>query len=615
MLKKVFRINHTKLSRIKLDSIKSIIKKYFQNFLYFYSYARYQIFIQIGMSVGVGILDGFGLAMFFPLLQMINNPNSVELEKLGNLRFFIKGMESLGVNLQLTSVLFFLVIFFMLKGIAQYISSLHQIKITQAFIKKIRINLINSLNSLSYKFFVTADVGKIQNTLSAEVDRIARAYQAYLFAFQQIILVVTYMLFAFFIEPKFAVLITVGAALTNLVYRRVYVNTIGASRILTSEANKFQGLLIQYINNFKYLKATGSIRTFGKKLKNSVNITESNNRKIGILSAVIAVTREPLLILVVCIVIYIHIKLLGGALGPILISLLFFYRALAALMQMQIKYNYFLSVSGSMVNMTEFSKEVANHQEKDGTEKITHFNGELELINATFKYSGTTVLKDINLRIKNKETVAFIGESGSGKTTLVNILTGLMPVDEGSFKVNDINWRDLNINSFQSRIGYITQEPVIFNDSILNNITFWAEKNKKNKEKFDTVIGRAAIDDFIDSLPEKELTELGNNGINLSGGQKQRISIARELYKDVDILVFDEATSALDSETERTIQNNMELLYGKYTVLIIAHRISTIKHADRIILMKKGEIIDQGSFSELLTKSATFKKMVELQEF
>ncbi|MES2454276.1 MAG: ABC transporter ATP-binding protein [Bacteroidota bacterium] len=597
-----------------MDSIKNIVKKYFENFLYFYRHIRYRIFVQISMSIGVGILDGFGLAMFLPLLQMVDSAPQVSSDKLGNLNFLIEGMEYLGLGLTLMTVLSFLLVFFALKGIAQYISALHQVKVQQIFIKKIRVNLIDGLGHLSYKAFVMSDAGKIQNTLSGEVDRIARAYQTYLTAFQQMVLVIVYMAFAFFIEPKFAVLITIGGALTNIIYKQIYVNTKGASRKLTSEANRFQNLVIQYVSNFKYLKATGSLPAYGRKLKGSVDIIEENNRRIGKLGAILVATKEPLLILVVCTVIYIQVNLMGGSLGPILISLLFFYRALAALIQMQTQYNLFLAVSGSMSNMAEFSSEVQRNSEVEGAAAIDRFEGPLVLESAVFKYNDTVILKDISLNIRRNETVAFVGESGSGKTTLVNVLTGLMPLDAGQMRVGNIERSALNVTSFQQRIGYITQEPVIFNDSIFNNVTFWADPQPENKIKFGNAVYRSSVSDFLNDLPDKELTLLGNNGINLSGGQKQRISIARELYKDVDILVFDEATSALDSETERAIQNNIEDLYGKYTVLIIAHRLSTVKHADRIILMKKGRIVDQGSFSELMEKSATFRKMVELQD-
>jgi ABC-type multidrug transport system fused ATPase/permease subunit len=166
----------------------------------------------------------------------------------------------------------------------------------------------------------------------------------------------------------------------------------------------------------------------------------------------------------------------------------------------------------------------------------------------------------------------------------------------------------------QERTGYITQDPVIFNDSVFNNVTFWDKKTDANLQKYRKAIQQAAILDFIEGLPEKEDSLLGNNGTNLSGGQRQRISIARELYKNVEILILDEATSALDSETERAIQENIDELKGQYTILIVAHRISTIKNADRIVVMNNGEITNIGAFKPLMDSSPYFKKLVELQE-
>ncbi|NVK52989.1 MAG: ATP-binding cassette domain-containing protein, partial [Flavobacteriaceae bacterium] len=161
----------------------------------------------------------------------------------------------------------------------------------------------------------------------------------------------------------------------------------------------------------------------------------------------------------------------------------------------------------------------------------------------------------------------------------------------------------------------ITQEPVIFNDNIFNNVTFWAEKSPENIQKFEEAIRLANIDSFVMSLPDKENTRLGDNGMLVSGGQKQRISIARELFKNVDVLILDEATSALDSETERSIKENIDNLKGKYTIIIVAHRLSTVKKADEILVLDSGNIVGQGTFDNLIEESKAFKRMVELQEF
>lgn len=196
----------------------------------------------------------------------------------------------------------------------------------------------------------------------------------------------------------------------------------------------------------------------------------------------------------------------------------------------------------------------------------------------------------------------------------MNLICGLLKPTKGQVNINGKSIVDFDLRQYQNRIGYISQEPVIFNDTIFNNVTFWDTKSESNLKKFQDALQKASIIEFVNSLTEKEETILGNNGVNLSGGQKQRISIAREIYKEIDILVLDEATSALDSDNERLIQENIEALHGDLTIIIIAHRLSTIRNVDTIYLLEKGKITSQGTFDELIIKSERFKKMVELQE-
>ncbi|MBL0356351.1 MAG: ABC transporter ATP-binding protein [Chitinophagaceae bacterium] len=597
-----------------VNKIKKFLYNYLSNFAYFYQYLRYRVFIVVALSILVGLLDGFGLTMFLPLLQMVNAESTVNPEKLGNLRFIVDGMQATGISLTLTSVLIFLCVFFLLKGFARYCCDAYAVIAQQYFIRKVRLRMLDSLNSVSFKSFITADAGQIQNTMSGEVDRVSRAFLSYFKAFEQLILVAVYMGFAFFVDVKFAVLVSIGGVLTNFIYKKINDRTKEASRTLTSDAHHFQGLIIQHVSNYKYLKATGLLNFFGERLKKGLLNLEKGNRKIGVLGAVISGAREPLLIFVVAAVILVQTKFLGSSLGPILISLLFFYRALSALLVMQTAWNYFLAASGSIENMIKFQQQLDTTRETPGTASINGFVSKFELKEVSLQYGDKTVLKNINLVINKNETVAFVGESGSGKTSLVNLLAGLLPPDAGSMFIDSTNRLQLNVTSFQKKVGYITQDPVIFSDTIFNNITLWAEPTQQNIDRYHHAISKASICDFITTQPQKENTLLGNNGINLSGGQKQRISIARELYKDIDILIMDEATSALDSETEKSIQDNIDALKGQYTILIVAHRLSTIKNADRIVLMSNGQIEQTGTYQHLVENTSLFKRMVSLQE-
>lgn len=569
----------------------------------------------MALSILVGLLDGMGLTMFLPLLQMADGQSSANSESLGNLGFFVEALNNIGIELTLINALIFLLLFFVLKGIATYISNVYKIYVRQYFIRNLRLNLVNRFTTYSFKSFVLSDIGRIQNTLTGEVVRVSLSYTSYFSCFQNMILVIVYMLFAFMVDWKFALLTSLGGVLTNLIYRTIYKKTKQQSGFLTKSTSDFQGLIIQFIQNFKYLKATGSLNDYSDKLNNSVKTVESVNTAIGKLDARITSSREPLLIAVICCVIALQIYVMNGTLGSVLVSLLFFYRALTSLMGIQASYNTFLGVSGSLENMTDFENELHSNKESNGKEIVIKFNEKIVFKEVSFGYNDNKgILNNINLTIQKNQTIAFIGESGSGKTTLVSIISGLMQPNLGQIEVDGVDIKKIDINTFQKRIGYISQDPVIFNDTLFNNVSFWAEDNQNNRQHFEKALRQASIFEFVDSLPQKGDTVLGNNGINLSGGQKQRISIARELYKNIDILILDEATSALDSENERTIQENIDNLQGDYTIIIIAHRLSTVKNADIIYLMEKGNITASGDFNTLLSNSERFKKMVEIQD-
>lgn len=598
-----------------MNRLKDLIKKHFSSFAFFYHYLGSKVFIAFFLSVAVSFLDGLGLTMFFPLLQVVGvEAVGSESSDLGNLTYLMDGIESLGISLTLGSVLIIMLVFFTFKGVAFYFSYVYRIILQQSFIRKLRVNLLDGLNRMSFKRFILSDAGRIQNTLGGEVNSVATSFNAYFASFEQVIMLVVYIGFAFFLDAKFALLVCVGGGLTHFLYKIIYKRTTVASYSLTEYNNVFQGQIIQHVGNFKYLKASGRVNTYGDRLKETVSNIEESRKRMGILSSIGGAAREPLMVGIIVLVIFIQIKFLEGNLGTMLISLMFFYRGLSALVSLQQSWNSYLGVSGSMANMQSFLQLLKETREEDGTIKVDQFKEKISLEKVGFSYGETKILKNIHLDISKNESIAFVGESGSGKTTLVNLLAGLLPESEGEIKVDGIPLKQLHKENFQKRIGYVSQDAVIFNDTIFNNVTFWAKPTPENWKRFTLSIEKASLKEFLSELPEGAETLLGNNGINLSGGQKQRISIARELYKDIDILILDEATSALDSETEKVIQDSIESLQGNFTLLIVAHRLSTIRNVDRVVLMDKGEIVDMDSFDKLIQKQDRFRKMVELQE-
>lgn len=560
------------------------------------------------------MLDGLGLAMFLPLLEIMGGEGQSD-KSLGNLSFLLDGLNSLNISLTMISVLLVMLLFFTLKGIFKFIEGYYKVILQRYFIQKIRFSQLDLLTEFDYKSFVMADSGRIQNTVSGEVNKVLAAYNGYFFAAQGLIMVLVYMVLAFTVNPQFTLLVIFGGGLSTFIYSWTFKKTKFISHKLTDSNHDFQGLLIQKVAFFKYLKATGQLKDFRDRLKDKVYEIEEHLKKIGLLNSFINSIREPLVILVVVSVIILEVSFFGGNISLILISLLFFYRALTYLMNLQNYWNIFLSNHGSMENMQAFLTDLEAGREENGKVEFRNFENEITFKGVGFHYKDVTILKDISFSIRKNQTVALVGESGSGKTTLMHLLSGLVLPDQGSLTIDGTSIFDMERNSYQRKIGYITQDPVIFDDTIFNNITFWSEPNETNKKRFWKALEQASILDFVESLPKLEKTKLGNNGIMVSGGQKQRFSIARELYKDVEFLMMDEATSALDTETEQLIQQNMEFLKGKVTIIMIAHRLSTVKHADNIVLLSKGEILQIDDFAGLYSTSESFMKMVEAQEF
>ena len=247
---------------------------------------------------------------------------------------------------------------------------------------------------------------------------------------------------------------------------------------------------------------------------------------------------------------------------------------------------------------------------------ISDFRHSIEYRNVSFAYhqgGSGWVLKDINLKIEKGKTIALVGQSGSGKTTLADLLPRFYDLETGTILVDGEDVKEYKLTDLRKLMGIVTQESILFNDTVFNNIAFGLDHATLEQVKAAATIANAH--DFIMEMPQQYQTNIGDRGGKMSGGQRQRISIARAILKNPPILILDEATSALDTESERLVQDALIKLMKNRTTLVIAHRLSTIQHADEIIVMQRGEIIERGMHDDLLSKNGVYKKLYELQAF
>ena len=264
-----------------------------------------------------------------------------------------------------------------------------------------------------------------------------------------------------------------------------------------------------------------------------------------------------------------------------------------------------IAAAGSIFSLIDEKDEV-----DQGTLEAKRMEGFISFQDVNFSYDDNKqTLKGINLTINPNEKLAIVGKSGSGKTTLVNLIPRFYEVSTGNLMIDAENIQNYSLRSLRTNISLVTQEVTLFNDTIFNNIAY----GKYSDDEVKRVVSSAHMDEFIDSLPEGLNTLVGDQGILLSGGQRQRIAIARALLKDAPILILDEATSALDSESEQHIQKALDQLMENRTTLVIAHRLSTIENADRIIVLSKGQIVEEGTHEELLNNNAEYASLHRLQ--
>ncbi|WP_435315079.1 ABC transporter ATP-binding protein [Cellulophaga fucicola] len=251
--------------------------------------------------------------------------------------------------------------------------------------------------------------------------------------------------------------------------------------------------------------------------------------------------------------------------------------------------------------------------EKENAIVKEDFQNNITLKNISFKYEDEYVLKNFNLTVNKGKTVALVGQSGSGKSTIANLVTRFYDVNEGEITIDDNNIKDLTKKSLRNLMGLVTQDSILFNDSIKNNIALG--KINATEEEIIEAAKIANAHDFIMEQPNGYETNIGDSGNKLSGGQKQRLSIARAVLKNPPIMILDEATSALDTESERLVQDALEKMMQNRTSIVIAHRLSTIQSADTIVVLQKGEIVEQGSHAELINNNSVYKKLVDMQSF
>jgi len=565
------------------------------------------------------LLEGIGILFAMPLIQGIETSDgdiSSDNKIIILLRSFL---ILLGINYTVINLLITIAIIFLFKGFVSFATMYYNSFLRSQLLFTLKKKLFDGYTSMTYEYYSKRDTGHFVNIINGQIEGVMYGYQDLVRFVIQIFSASVYLVFAFIVAWRFGIIVVILGGFLLLSFRFINRRVQKISRLKSGEGSYLNHMIIQILYSYKYLSSTSQVKILRDKVLSSISRLVNYQFKTDSASGLMQVAQEPIAICFVCILMITQIAYFDQPLGPILISILMFYRAFGAMMIMQSNLQNTFSYSGNFEMVYNEFTSLSKNREINGHLKVKSFNHSLKLLDVNYSYENNSdnVLNNLNITINVNTTIALIGESGSGKSTLVDIITLVLKPNSGLILVDGINAKDIDLDSWRKQIGYVSQEAVIFDDTIANNICLNTKESERDKVFIEKIIYAAKLadlDDFINTLPSGYSTVVGERGVRLSGGQRQRLFIAREIFRNPRVLILDEATSALDSESELSIQKSIDKLKGKVTVIIIAHRLSTIKNVDYVYLLHKGSIIEHGSYEQLKNlKTSKLNKLIDLQ--
>ena len=484
--------------------------------------------------------------------------------------------------------------------------------ISNKVIMDLRVDMFSKLLKLPKTYFDNNTTGGTLSKLTFDVEQIAAAASTIWLDFVKsslsVIILTGYLFYKNYI---LSLTLLVLLPLIYLVVKFSSARIRKGSKKVQDSMGKMTHLLDEDISGHDLIKIYNAQNNEKNKFFNLINIIRQQRFKVDIAGGLNTSIVNILIGLSLSLVVYFSSTYLIMSAGDFLA----YFTAMGMLVKPAkglININKPLQQS-IVAAHSVFSLIDENSEINLGTRKLDKCNGDISFKNVSFSFKENKLsLKNINLAITQGETIALVGPTGSGKTTLVNLLIRLYKPTEGSITIDNKDINNFDLESLRSNISFVDQNVRLFNDTISGNIAF----GQKDEMSTDTIINAANVSnatEFIEKLDHKFDSDIGEDGVTLSGGQRQRLSIARAIAKDSAILILDEATSALDSATEKLVQSAITKMQKGRTTIIIAHRLSTIQNADRIIVLKDGEIIEQGSHQELIKASGEYAKLNQQQ--
>jgi len=564
------------------------------------------------------VFDGISLAMIVPLAdKVLTNKKIIMPTKLPVfLEGFVDKINNMPPEMLLNYMAISVVLLFFLKGIFGFLQGYLMSDIGQLVVRDIRAKLYAKLQTLSLEYFTHKRGGELISRITNDVKIVENAvsYGSTDLVYQTLQIVI-FLFVTFFIYFKLALVSIILVPLISFPIVKVGRVLRKLSRRSQEKMADINSLLYETIIGTRIVKAF-NMENYEVKKFNQIN---QDYYKISMKSIKRLLLLSPATEFLGCIAgIFVFFwggreviagKLSFGVFGLFLGSLLSLIRPFKKLSNVNSLNQQAVAASERIYDVLETKPTVV---EKINASELPGFKNSIVFDNVWFNYGNAEILKNINLEVKRGQMLAIVGPSGTGKTTLVDLIPRFYDPKKGRILIDGIDTKEVSLRSLRQGIGIVTQETILFNDTIKANIAY-GDLLASEKDIEEAAI-LAHAHDFINHLPSGYGTVIGDRGMKLSGGERQRIAIARALLKNPSILILDEATSQLDSEAERIVQEALDRLIQGRTVFVIAHRLSTVRNAGRIVVLDKGSIVEQGSHSELVSREGLYKRLYQTQE-
>ncbi len=561
------------------------------------------------MIVIMALLDMIGVASILPFMTVLTNPDIIETNTLLNQMYQISlkfGVENNTDFLFILGVIVFLLLVTSLffKGFTTYL----QLRFAQLREYSIGKRFIEGYLNQPYSWFLNRNSSDIGKTILSEVSIVVgKGMKPLMDLISGSLVAIALIILLVITDPQLALMVGFLLSATyGLIFKisSSYLKRIGKERL---KSNNLRFLAVsEAFGAAKQLKISGLEKVFAKRFSDPAKKYAIYKASAAVIAHLPRFALEGLAFgSIMLIILYLMTKNVAVITALPIISLYVFagYRLIPALQQIYASLSKFAFVAPSLDSLC---KDIKNLQPSyiDANDEILNLNKTIKLKNINFFYPNGSrkILKEINMNISAKTTVGLIGATGSGKTTIIDIILGLLEAQSGTLEVDHTVITKQNLRSWQRTIGYVPQHIYLSDTCITSNIAYGIDHKNVNHDAVEKAAKIANLHDFvINELPDQYRTKVGERGIRLSGGQLQRIGIARALYSNPQVLIFDEATSALDNETEKAVMDAVNNIKKNITIIIIAHRLNTVKNCDYIYKLENGKIKDQGTFPDFFS--------------